>query len=197
VAPYAETKTSASEPIPNLQLHSLPWAYPSPNQDAPGRPQVDKRPAITVMPTLIYPKSRGELRLLSADPQDSPSIDPHFLEDPADIELLMRGIELVREIMASSAIAGELKGELEPGPKFFEDAALRAELPNRVQTVYHPVGTCRMGVDGRSVVDPSLRVLGVEGLRVADASIMPSVIGGNTNAPCIMIGEKAADLLRA
>ena len=193
----AFVKTDPSESIPNLQLHSLPWAYPSPNQDAPVRPTVDTRPALTVLPTLIYPKSRGEMRLTSADPSDHPMIDPRFLDEPADVELLMRGIELVREVMCDAAIAGELDGELHPGPEFFADAALRAELPNRVHTVYHPVGTCRMGTDERAVVDPSLRVRGIEGLRVADAAIMPTVIGGNTNAPCIMIGEKAADLLRA
>ncbi len=193
----AFVKTNASEPVPDLQLHSLPWAYPAPNQDAGGRPAVDTRPALTVLPTLIYPKSRGALHLASADPEDHPIIDPHFLEDPADTELLVRGIELVREVMASPLLARELSGELEPGPGFFSKAALLEELPNRVHTVYHPVGTCRMGVDDRAVVDPRLRVRGIEGLRVADASIMPSVPGGNTNAAAIMIGEKAADLLSA
>lgn len=189
-------KTDPSKSVPDLQIHSLPWAYPAPNQDAPVRPVVDTRPALTVQPTLIYPESRGEVRLRSADPADAPFVDPHFLEEPADTETLMRGIELVREIMASGPIARECTGELEPGPSFRDRAALARELPNRVSTVYHPVGTCQMGVDGRAVVDPSLRVRGIEGLRVADASIMPSIPGGNTNAPCIMIGEKAADLIR-
>ncbi|MCA9563993.1 MAG: choline dehydrogenase, partial [Myxococcales bacterium] len=120
-----------------------------------------------------------------------------FLRDEADIDYLMDSIRLSREIMADKAISSELNGELEPGPDFADEAALRKELPNRVCTVYHPVGTCRMGSDERAVVDPELRVRGIEGLRVADASIMPSVIGGNTNAPCIMIGEKAADLIRS
>ena len=190
-------KSDPSSPVPDIQLHSLPWAYPAPNQDAPGRPQVDTRPALTVQPTLIYPESRGEVLLRSADPRDTPQIDPHFLEASADVELLVRGVAIAREIMASPAIRSEITAELEPGPAFFDDAALRKELPNRVCTVYHPVGTCRMGVDERAVVDPQLRVRGIEGLRVADASIMPSVTGGNTNAPCIMIGEKAADLVRA
>ncbi|MBM65365.1 MAG: choline dehydrogenase [Myxococcales bacterium] len=193
----AFVKTSAGESIPNLQLHSLPWAYPAPNQDAPVRPKVDMRPALTVLPTMIYPKSRGEVRLRSADPLDAPMIDPHFLEDPADLKFLLDTTELTREIMASSAIAGEVTGELEPGGDYRDRAALAREMPNRVCTVYHPVGTCRMGVDERAVVDPELRVLGIQGLRVADASIMPDIIGGNTNAPSIMIGEKAADLLRA
>jgi choline dehydrogenase len=189
-------KTSASEPIPNLQLHSLPWAYPSPNQDAPGRPTVDMRPALTVQPTLIYPKSRGTIRLKSADSHDAPDIDPHFLEEAHDRQVLLDGIALTREIMASADIAPMITGELEPGLDFV-NGALQKELANRVNTVYHPVGTCRMGVDDRAVVDLSLKVRGLDGLYVADASIMPSITGGNTNAPCIMIGEKAADILRA
>lgn len=193
----AFVKLDASERIPNLQIHSLPWAYPAPNQDAPKRPEVDTRPAITVQPTLIYPESRGEVRLRTANPEDAPHIDPHFLEASADVDFLMKSIELCRDIMNDAAIKGRHQGELEPGAPFSDAAALRKELPNRVCTVYHPVGTCRMGVDERAVVDPSLRVRGIEGLRVADAAIMPSVTGGNTNAPCIMIGEKAADLIRA
>jgi len=189
-------KTDASEPIPDLQVHTLPWAYPAPNQDAPVRPVVDLRPCLTVQPTLIYPKSRGEVRLLSADPAADLHIDPHYLEAPEDVEHLMRGIALCREIMTHPLLAAETEGELEPGPEFLEGDALRRELPNRVCTVYHPVGTCRMGSDSRAVVDPRLRVRGVDGLRVADASIMPSITGGNTNAPSIMIGERAANFIR-
>jgi choline dehydrogenase len=180
--------------IPDLQIHSLPWAYPAPNQDSGGRPVVDPRPALTVQPTLIYPKSRGTIRLRSADPNEAPAIDPNFLAEPADRDALMRGIELVREIMGGPTMSKFVTGELEPGPSFGGDALLK-ELPNRVATVYHPVGTCRMGVDDRAVVGPDLKVRGIDGLRVADASIMPSITGGNTNAPCIMIGEKCADLI--
>ena len=187
-------KTDPSLSIPNLQLHSLPWAYPHPNQDdTTKRPEVDTRPAFTVQPTLIYPRSRGALSLRSRDPGAEPRIDPQYLSDPHDAEVLMRGIAMTREIMAHPAIAPEVTLELEPR---MEGDALRRELPNRVATVYHPVGTCRMGMDQRAVVTPELTVRGIEGLRVADASIMPSVTGGNTNAPCMMIGEKAADLLR-
>ncbi|MEO1273027.1 MAG: GMC oxidoreductase, partial [Myxococcota bacterium] len=193
----AFVKTEASQPIPDLQLHSMPWAYPAPNQDKPGRPDVDMRPALTIQPTLIYPKSRGEVLLTSSDPLDAPLIDPHYLEEEADIDTLIRGVELTREIMANAKVSGEITGELEPGPKFMKRPELRKELPNRICTVYHPVGTCRMGVDERAVVDPQLRVRGIEELRVADAAIMPTIIGGNTNAPCIMIGEKCADLIRS
>lgn len=194
----AFVKMGAGQRIPNLQIHVLPWCYPSPNRDNDQvRPDVDTRPAITVQPTLIYPKSRGEIRITSTDPDAHPHIDPGYLTDPADAQLLLDGIDLCREIMAHGSIAPELELELHPGKEFFDKAAMRKELPNRVATVYHPVGTARMGSDERAVVTPDLRVRGIEGLLVADASIMPTVTGGNTNAPCIMIGEKAAALLRA
>ena len=181
----------ATRGVPDMQIHALPWSYPSPNQDKQERPVVDTRPAMTVMPTLIYPKSRGEVKLLSADPTAAPHIDPHYLEHPDDARFLMEGLKLTREIMASKGLKEHVTGELHPG----NDKDLAAELPNRIHTVYHPVGTCRMGVDDRAVVDPFLRVRGIEGLRVADASIMPSITGGNTNAPAMMIGEKCAELI--
>jgi choline dehydrogenase-like flavoprotein len=181
--------------VPDLQIHALPWAYPSPNQDAPGRPKVDLRPCLTILPTLIYPESRGQLRLNSADPRQAPIIDPAFLKEQADVDFMMSAIERVRQTCEDPAVAGEFTGELEPGPNYKDKAALLRELPNRVHTVYHPVGTCRMGVDERAVVCPELKVRGIDGLRVADASIMPNVIGGNTNAPSIMIGEKVVDLI--
>jgi choline dehydrogenase len=106
-------------------------------------------------------------------------------------------MRLVREVMASARLSKVVTGELHPGPDYKDDDALRRELPNRIHTVYHPVGTCRMGTDERSVVGPDLRVRGFEGLRVADASIMPSITGGNTNAPSYMIGERCVELIRA
>ncbi|MFE3960754.1 GMC family oxidoreductase [Nocardia sp. NPDC059091] len=190
-------KTSFAEGIPDLQIHVLPWGYPSPNQDQDKLYTVDRRAALTIFPTLIYPRSRGELRLASSDPLASPLIDPGYLTEPADTEVLIEGIRLIREIMAHRAIAPDITEELTPGPDYRDESALRRELPNRVHSVYHPVGSCRMGIDERAVVDPQLRVRGIEGLRVADASIMPSITGGNTNAPCYMIGEKAAELIIA
>ena len=181
--------------IPDIQVHALPWSYPFPNQDAPTRHKVDKRSALTIMPTLIYPKSRGTVRLASADPLAAPVIDPAYLSDPEDAELLLDGMELIREVMASKVIAGEISLELSPGAEYPDRPALAKELPNRATTVYHPVGSCRMGADERAVVDPWLRVRGVEGLRVADSSVMPSITGGNTNAPAMMIGEHAAALM--
>lgn len=183
--------------VPDMQIHTLPWAYPSPNQDAPIRHVVDKRPAITVMPTLIYPKSRGVLRLASSDPMAAPLIDPAYLSEPDDARFLIDGVKLLRDIMHSRPLQGVITAELHPGDAARDDAGLARELPNRIHSVYHPVGTCRMGNDERAVVDPELRVRGVEGLRVADAAIMPSISGGNTNAPAMMIGERCAELMGA
>jgi choline dehydrogenase len=191
-------RSSRARPnVPDIQIHCLPWAYPSPNQDKPVRHIVDTRPALTIMPTLIYPKSRGEVRLVSADPTAPPHIDPHFLEEPDDRRLLLEGIQMIRDIVRSPHMKSVISAELHPGPDFFSERAMAAEMPNRIHTVYHPVGTCRMGSDERAVVDPELKVRGLEGLRVADASIMPSITGGNTNAPTMMIGERCAELLRA
>ena len=190
-------KTSqATGDVPDLQLHLLPWAYVSPNQDAPIRHDVDPRTALTVLTTLIYPRSRGTLRLASGDPTASPLIDFGYLSDPADLELLGEGSEMVRDIMGGHAFGGAVKEEIHPGTGL-KGQALRDAILNRATSVYHGVGTCRMGVDELAVVDPQLRVRGIEGLRVCDASIMPSITGGNTNAPAIMIGEMGAQLVLA
>ena len=190
-------QASGSGSIPDIQVHALPWSYPFPNQDSPARQKVDKRSALTVMPTLIYPKSRGTLRLANADPAVAPVIDPGYLTEPDDSRLLLDGIELIREVMASQIMADQVSLELNPGPGFPDRAALARELPNRATSVYHAVGTCRMGADDRAVVDPALRVRGIDGLRVADASVMPSITGGNTNAPAMMIGEHCASIMAA
>ncbi len=187
-------RTSRATDVPDLQLHLLPWAYVSPNQDEPVRHDVDPRTALTVLATLIYPRSRGTIRLASGDPMDAPLIDPRYLDDPADLDVLTEGSEMVREIMAGAAFGGSVKEEIHPGAGF-TGQDLRREILNRATSVYHGVGTCRMGVDERAVVGPDLKVRGLESLRVVDASIMPSITGGNTNAPAIMIGEKAADLI--
>ena len=189
-------RTSQARDVPDLQLHLLPWAYVSPNQDEPIRHKVDKRTSLTVLATLIYPKSRGTLRLASADPTAAPLIDFQYLADPGDLEVLGEGSEMVREIFASPAFKGSVKGESHPGESL-RGQELRDAILNRATSVYHGVGTCRMGVDELAVVGPDLKVRGVEGLRVCDASIMPSITGGNTNAPAIMIGEMGAQLVLA
>lgn len=190
----AFTRTSYAREIPDLQLLSLYWVYPVPNQDDPDTRVLppSTKPGQSVFPTLIYPESRGTVRLASRDPLAAPLIDPAYLADPRDTEVLVEGIAMVRDVMAG---VGDNQGEIGPGSRYFSDAAMRRELPNFVHSVYHPVGTCRMGVDERAVVDPELRVHGIDGLRVADASIMPTVTGGNTNAPAMMIGERCAGLI--
>jgi choline dehydrogenase len=187
-------RTSAATDVPDLQLHLLPWSYVSPNQDEPIRHDVDPRTSLTLLATLIYPKSRGTLRLASSDPAAAPLIDFQYLADNADLEVLAEGSEMVREIMGGAAFGGAVKEEIHPGANL-TGSALRDAILNRATSVYHGVGTCRMGVDELSVVGPDLKVNGIDGLRVADASIMPSITGGNTNAASIMIGEKAAELV--
>jgi choline dehydrogenase-like flavoprotein len=187
-------RTSQATDVPDLQLHLLPWSYVSPNQDEPIRHDVDPRPSLTVLSTLIYPRSRGTLRLANGDPTAAPLIDFQYLADPADLEVLAEGSEMVREIMAGAAFGGAVKEEIHPGVGL-RGQELRDAILNRATSVYHGVGTCRMGVDELAVVTPDLKVRGVEGLRVCDASIMPSITGGNTNAPAIMIGERGADLV--
>ena len=193
----AFVRSSYAGSVPDLQLLSLYWVYPIPNQDAdkPVRPPTTK-PGMSVFPALIYPESRGTVRLASADPMAAPLIDPAYLTAGRDVDVLMDGIARVREAMAG---LGDNQGEIGPGPEYADPAEMRRVLPNYVHTVYHPVGTCRMGAesDSRAVVDPQLRVRGIDGLRVADASVMPTITGGNTNAPSIMIGERCADFVLA
>ncbi|WP_412529813.1 GMC family oxidoreductase [Burkholderia lata] len=144
---------------------------------------------------LLRPKSRGSVKLRSADPLDAPLIDPAFLEHADDLEVLVEGYKLTRRLMAAPAMAQFVTEDLFASRSRSDDD-IRALLRERTDTVYHPVGTCRMGNDALAVVDSQLRVRGTEGLRVVDASIMPTLVGANTNAPTIMIGEKASDLIR-
>lgn len=148
---------------------------------------------------VLRPRSRGEVRLASPDMRQPPRIDPRFLSDPADMDGLLAGMKIVRRIFAQPQLACFGGTELYSAGLRLDDSdddAARAYIRARADTIYHPVGTCRMGMDAMAVVDPQLRVRGVEGLRVVDASIMPTLIGGNTNAPAIMIGERAHDLIR-
>jgi choline dehydrogenase-like flavoprotein len=190
----AFVKSDASKTLPDIQFLSIPWAYPEPNDDGPADPVISKEHSFTILPGLIYPKSRGEVRLRTTDPFDSPDIDPQYCADDDDMKTLVRAFEMARDIAASKPLAPYLRGEATPGPGVKTDTEIRAAIRLYAKTIYHPVGTCRMGVDAAAVVDPQLRVRGIEGLRVADASIMPNIVGGNTNAPSIMIGEKAAQL---
>ena len=146
--------------------------------------------------TLVAPRARGRLRLRSADPLAKPQLVGNHLSEPEDMAAMLAGFRRLREIVATEPLASARGKELIPGPEVESDEEVEAFLRRETELLYHPVGTCRMGGDGGAVVDPRLRVRGVAGLRVADASVMPVITGGNTHAPTVMIGEKAAELIR-
>lgn len=144
---------------------------------------------------VLRPASRGTVGLTNAHPATAPRIDPRFLDDPADLAVLRKGTRLVDDLLSGPEFASARGRRLYPHDG--SDRALEADIRARADTIYHPVGTCRMGRDPLAVVDPALRVHGIDGLRVVDASVMPTLISGNTNAPTIMIAEKAADMIRS
>ncbi len=190
------SRTDASLPAADVQWHALPTPFENHGLGDPGRR------ALTVLIALVAVNSRGRIRLRSADPRHKPAIDPAYLADAMDIEPLVKGIRLVREIAACRPMAKICRGEIAPGDDMRTDSQLREFVRRDLGTLYHPVGTCAMGGDSRlaasritSVVDVELRVRGVERLRVVDASVMPAVPRGNTNAPTIAIAERAADLI--
>jgi choline dehydrogenase len=183
-----------SEPgltAPDLQLHVLPAPYRDQGLADPAQR------AMTVLVGLLDVGSRGRIRLRSDDPRHRPAIDPGYLSEPRDARALAAGLKMVREFVTARPMAEICKSELAPGPHVRSDTELLEYVRASVVTLYHPVGTCAMGGESRrnSVVDPELRVRGVTGLRVVDASVMPTVPRGNTNAPTIAIAERAADLI--
>ncbi|MTI42020.1 glucose-methanol-choline oxidoreductase, partial [Roseibium hamelinense] len=145
----------------------------------------------------LRPDSRGTVTLASTDPLATPAIDPAFLSDPRDLETMIKGARITRDILEAEPLAKYRHRELFGTEKARTDADWEEHIRARSDTIYHPVGTCKMGTDPMAVVDPALRVYGLKGLRVVDASIMPNLISGNTNAPTIMIAEKAADMIKA
>ncbi|HEX8102893.1 MAG TPA: GMC family oxidoreductase N-terminal domain-containing protein [Solirubrobacteraceae bacterium] len=188
---FAFVRSRPGLPAPDLQFHFAP-AYFVDN----GFDELDGH-AFTMGPVLISPKSRGEIRLRSADPLAKPRILTNSLAEPEDVAALVAGMRLAREIARSGPLAEAAGRELFPGPGVSDDDEdLEADLRRRLELIYHPVGTCSMGDGEEAVLDPELRVRGIEGLRVADASVMPVIPGGNTNAPTIMVAERAADLVR-
>ncbi len=152
---------------------------------------------VTLNSAFLRPRSRGTVRLASADPLAAPKIDPNYWEDPYDREMSIKGLKLAQEIMRQPALTPYVKREVLPGPAVQSDQDYVDYACRNAKTDHHPAGTCRMGADAEAVVDPELRFNGIAGLRVADASVMPVLVSSNTNAPTIMIAEKAADIIRA
>ena len=157
---------------------------------------LEQEDGMTVAVCPVRPDSRGTIMAGSADPAKPAIITPNYLSDPADARVLLAGMRFTREIFASAAIAKHSVVETLPGPDVQTDDALLDYAKRYGTTIYHPVGTCRMGDGTSAVVDSRLRVHGLSGLRVIDASVMPTLTTGNTNAPTIMIGEKGADMIK-
>jgi choline dehydrogenase-like flavoprotein len=151
---------------------------------------------VTLNSCYLRPRSRGSVRLQSADPAKAPLIDPNYLQDPSDREMSIRGLKLTQEILSQSPLSKYIKAERLPGPDVKSDQDYFDFISEHSKTSHHCAGTCRMGADDNAVVDIRLRMNGIEGLRVVDNSIMPTVISSNTNAAAIMIGEKAAGMIK-
>jgi len=183
-------KTTPSAPEPDLQYHFAPGYYINHGFTVP------EGHGFTIGPTMVCPQSSGHLELRSTDPTQYPAITANYLSSEDDLRVLVEGVKLARRLGQSHAFDAYRGEETLPGPQVASDEEIAAYIRANAETLYHPVGTCRMGNDATAVVDDQLRVRGVEGLRVIDASIMPNIVNGNTNAPTIMIAEKAADLLK-
>ncbi|HXB19925.1 MAG TPA: choline dehydrogenase [Candidatus Solibacter sp.] len=185
-------RTSLAGATPDVQFHFGPAFFIN-----HGLTPI-KEHGFTSGPTLVRPRSIGRIALRSGSPVDAPRIFANYFSDPYDLDVMVEGIKITRMITHSKAFAKYRGRETHPGDDVLSDQELRAHVCKMSETLYHPVGTCKMGSnkDANAVVDSELRVHGVEGLRVIDASVMPTVPGGNTNAPTIMIAEKAADLIR-
>ncbi|MGR9106123.1 MAG: GMC family oxidoreductase, partial [Gammaproteobacteria bacterium] len=186
----AFVKSHAQETIPGLQLFflmSLPPEYPEGG--------ATNRYGITLTAYINRPLSRGEVRLASCDPLDRPIIDPNYLNEPDDVRCAVAGVRWNLKILYGRAFDDVRGDEVAPGLGVRSDADLESFVRRTASTTWHPCGTCKMGQDERAVVGSDLRVRGFESLRVVDASIMPTIVSGNTNAPTIMIAEKAADMI--
>jgi len=189
VGVFLKTRPEVAEP--DVQLHFIPF---STDRFGTG---FHEHPGFNVVMNPSRPESRGRVRLKSPDPLAHPAIEPNYLSAPADVRTMLDGLRWVRKIAEQPALRPWIAEELQPGKAMESEAALEGFLRQVAHTIFHPSGTCRMGPAGDrgAVVDERLRVRGVGGLRVADASIMPTLVSGNTNAPCIMIGEKCAAMM--
>ena len=182
-------KTRPELATPDIQFHIQPLSADNPGDG------LHKFSAFTVSVCQLRPESRGHVVLKSGDPAAHPAIHPNYLATPTDQATLIAGMRMSRRIAGTDALSGYIADEMRPGPSVQSDGELLTFARDTGVTIYHPVGTCKMGADPMAVVDDRLRVHGVDRLRVVDASIMPTLISGNTNAPAIMIGEKASDMI--
>jgi choline dehydrogenase len=183
-------RSDPAQPAPDLELIFAPGPFVDHGLETP------TEHGITLGVVLLQPESVGRVRLASADPAAPPQIDPGYLTGEGDLRRLVHGLRYAEKLLTEAAIRPYVGAPMDPYPGDGDDETLIRHVREHSETLYHPAGTCRMGTDDASVVDPSLRVRGVEGLRVADASIMPRINRGHTHAPSVMIGERAADLIR-
>jgi choline dehydrogenase-like flavoprotein len=172
----------------------LGWV-PMLTEPGPKGPRISRQSGVTCYAHPMRPESKGRIHIVTADPRRPPAIAFNFLSSPIDAEITVRAIRIARAIMTAPAMAPLQVTEIAPGAERTDDDDIIDWVKRAAETTYHPVGTCKMGSDSMAVVDARLRVIGIAGLRVADASIMPTLTSGNTNAPSIMIGEKAADMV--
>ncbi len=187
VGVFACTKPEVASP--DVQFHFIPFSAAGPSEG------LHQFSGFTVSVCQLRPESRGRIEIKSADAKQHPAIWPNYLATETDLQTIVDGVKLARTIASAPSLEPYIKREVTPGPNVGSDDELRDHIRHFGYTIYHPAGTCKMGHDTMAVVDEELRVHGVSGLRVADASIMPTVLSGNTNAGCIMIGEKLADIL--
>jgi choline dehydrogenase len=185
-------KTRVGLPKPDVQLHMMPGAIV---KDDKGVIRMSKQPCITLLCNVSYPKSRGEITLISNCAHDHPAIAPNMLGDDRDVSTLIAAGEFCRRLLETRSFRPFVEGEIAPGATVRTENEWIDYVRETAATSYHHSGTCKMGVDSTSVVDPTLKVIGIENLRVIDGSIIPTMISGNTNATCMVIGERGADII--
>jgi choline dehydrogenase len=193
IAAFCKSRPDLSGP--DIQFHILPATMDTEKLVNEQKMELEGLPGLTIAPCQLRPESRGHIRIKSADSTAHPAITANYLADPLDQEVAVAGLKWARRIAAQPALAPYIDHERMPGPGFETDEMLLEYARAAGSTIYHPVGTCQMGHGPQAVVDAQLRVHGVESLRVIDASVMPRLVSGNTNAPTIMIAEKAADMI--